>query len=268
MRRSTIAGVVIALLAASTRIAWAAEPDNSMYNWSGFYTGLNAGWNLVRTSNTGVAASSTVAAFPPLYAPISQPFADSPQSSGAIGGLQVGYNWQGASNWIVGLEADFQAAGEGATANNQTATAFTFGPVLITEVQTVSHTDTLDWLGTVRGRLGYAVMPGLMIYGTGGLAYGRVSNSTSASFVGTATFIGTVTTSANSAFNASTTRTGWTAGGGVAGAVPNTPVSWKVEYLYVDLGTANYSFSDPNFSVAITSKLTDNIVRAGFDLHY
>lgn len=270
MRHILIRSIVVVLLVTSTRMALAAESGNPAYNWSGFYTGVNVGWNWVRTSNSGTAVTSAAVAPAPFLAPISQSFTDSLKSNSAIGGFQAGYNWQSPSNWIVGIEADFQAVGGGGTGTSQATTGgFFFPPVLTSEVQTVSHTDTLKWLGTVRGRLGYPILPSIMIYGTGGLAYGRVNDSTTASFTGTETFIGPpFVTSASSVFNASQTKVGWTLGGGISGAVPNTPVTWKVEYLYVDLGTANYSFNDPNFAVAISSRLTDDIVRGGFDLHY
>jgi outer membrane immunogenic protein len=83
----------------------------------------------------------------------------------------------------------------------------------------------LNWFGTVRGRLGYAWNT-FMLYGTGGLAYGGVSDS-----AGTQTVppppLGTGTSSS--------TRTGWAAGAGFEWAfLP----SWSVkgEYLHIDLG--------------------------------
>ena len=69
----------------------------------------------------------------------------------------------------------------------------------------------LSWFGTVRGRLGYLITPTLLIYGTGGFAYGQVD-----------------------AWGFSSTHTGWTAGGGVEWMfAPHW--SAKVEYLYVNL---------------------------------
>jgi hypothetical protein len=104
----------------------------------------------------------------------------------------------------------------------------------------VSITDTskLDWFGTVRGRLGYLATPNWLVYGTGGLAYGNVNESGSAQpgnpFVGI--------NNAPLVWNQSTTKVGWTAGVGVENAL-STNWSWKVEYLYMDLGdvTSNVS---------------------------
>jgi outer membrane immunogenic protein len=83
---------------------------------------------------------------------------------GAIGGVQIGYNWQGVSVWIFGLEADFQASGEDATGNvHQNTTnvgggggssgSGSFGFEIFNS-QSISHNDRLDWFGTVRGRVG------------------------------------------------------------------------------------------------------------------
>ena len=169
MRHILIRSIVVVLLVTSTRMALAAESGNPAYNWSGFYTGVNVGWNWVRTSNSGTAVTSAAVAPAPFLAPISQSFTGLPKSNSAIGGFQAGYNWQSPSNWIVGIEADFQAVGGGGTGTSQATTGgFFFPPVLTSEVQTVSHTDTLKWLGTVRGRLGYPILPSIMIYGTGG----------------------------------------------------------------------------------------------------
>jgi opacity protein-like surface antigen len=79
-----------------------------------------------------------------------------------------------------------------------------------------------------------------------------------------------VSTSINSpTFDASTTKTGWTVGGGIEGAVPRTHVTWKAEYLYMDLGTRNYTFNDPFFqTVRISSHFTDHIFRVGLNYQF
>jgi outer membrane immunogenic protein len=77
----------------------------------------------------------------------------------------------------------------------------------------------------------------------GGLAYGRLNDSFSLTFTATSS-AGPGETDANN-FDASTTKAGWTVGGGVEGAAPNTHVTWKIEYLYMDLGTRNYTLPNP-----------------------
>jgi len=133
----------------------------------------------------------------------------------------------------------------------------------------------------VRGRVGYAIWPTVMLYATGGLAYGRLNESVSASFnssctttdvscTGTISLVNgpVVTTpfSVSQGFEAAVTKTGWTVGGGVEGAVPNTHVTWKVEYLYMDLGTANYTFNNPLLgTILVSTHFTDNILRVGLN---
>jgi len=201
---------------------------------------------------------------------------------GAIGGVQIGYNWQGVSNWIFGLEADFQASGEDATGNvHQNTTnvgggggssgSGSFGFEIFNS-QSISHNDRLDWFGTVRGRVGYAIWPTVMLYGTGGLAYGRLSESVSASSAITCVCVNAVPVnfpSASQSFETSVTKTGWTVGGGIEGVVSNTHVTWKVEYLYMDLGTANYTFNSSGLgTITLSTHFTDNIVRVGLNYQF
>jgi outer membrane immunogenic protein len=113
-----------------------------------------------------------------------------------------------------------------------------------------------------------------MFYCTGGLAYGRLNESVSASFNLSATpppIVSSVTLpfSANQAFDASVTKTGWTVGGGIEGIVPNTHVTWKAEYLYMDLGTENYTFSNPVLgTILVSTHFTDNIFRVGLNYQF
>jgi outer membrane immunogenic protein len=74
-------------------------------------------------------------------------------------------------------------------------------------------------------------------------------------------------------------KTGWTAGGGIAGIVPNNArLTWKIEYLHLDLGSNNFSFVATTFAlvpgglgngvVAVSNRFTDKIVRVGADYHF
>jgi outer membrane immunogenic protein len=219
-------------------------------------------------------------------------FQESTNPSGLIGGLQFGYNWQSVSKWVFGVEADIQGAGESGSGDlhqnaAQLARLGIRGPggivnVTLNTSQSISQSDGLRWFGTVRGRIGYAILPTAMVYGTGGLAYGGVNDSVAASYnlaatcsaacTGTATLAnGTVVPlpfAGNQIFN-SGTRTGWTLGGGVAGVVPNTRVTWKVEYLFIDLGTANYVLSGPALgTIAVNTRFVDNIARIGLNYQF
>jgi outer membrane immunogenic protein len=200
-------------------------------------------------------------------------------------------------NWIFGIEADIQASGEGASGNAQQSGPQTLVAASISCVpscgnprsstsisQSISQNGSLLWFGTVRGRIGYAIWPTVMLYGTGGLAYGRLNESVSASFNGSCTTNvppcggsigfgnGTVLSvpfSVGQSFETAVTKTGWTVGGGVEGVVPNTHVTWKAEYLYMDLGTQNYTFSNPLLgTILVNTHFTDNIVRVGLNYQF
>lgn len=138
---------------------------------------------------------------------------------GFLGGLQAGYNWQGAGPLVLGVETDIQ----------------------LSNVKSQNY--SLDYFGTLRARLGFAVDQ-FLIYGTGGLAYGR----------GSYEVLG---------LTSDKSHIGWTVGGGAEYAIDN---NWSVkgEYLYVDLGSETYrSFFGPR-SVGVTT----NVVRAGVNYRF
>jgi outer membrane immunogenic protein len=204
-------------------------------NWSGFYLGANGGTGLGRGHSELLFASLPHITLSPL---------------GFIGGVQGGYNWQ-ASNWVFGVEADIQ----GSTMQDDKACVFNCNAV------TFAHFDQrLPWLGTVRGRIGYAAGSNLF-YATGGLAYGEVKTRIFSSFGG-----------ANTA-EISNTRTGWTAGAGI-----ETPFElfglfgrgWtsKTEYLYVDLGGATTPFTNNGVTTTFATNTTEHIFRTGLNYHF
>jgi outer membrane immunogenic protein len=254
---------VIAAIALIGTPAFAQTPPPApapVYNWTGFYVGVNAGWNWTTASTTTLVTTPVTNAS----------FSDSAKANGAIGGVQFGYNWQSMSNWILGIETDFQASGTNATSNTHQVR---LNPGLLGAVLTesFSHTDTLDWLGTVRGRVGYVLWQDTILYATGGLAYGRVTESTPATFTQTIIVPPFIPNISNTAFEASAVRTGWTAGGGIEGVAPNTRVSWKLEYLYVNLASANFSFAGTPFGFSVnnttSSTLSEHIFRVGLNWH-
>jgi len=140
--------------------------------------------------------------------------------SSFIGGGQIGYNWQ-AGNIVYGLEADFS----GLSKPNGTYFLNTNSPGATGCCTYGSH---VPWLATVRGRLGVTVGDGnTLLYGTGGLAIGRVkaSSNEQGQF------------GPGSPFNDySTTRVGWAAGGGIERMIaPHWTIG--VEALFADLGS-------------------------------
>jgi len=101
----------------------------------------------------------------------------------------------------------------------------------------------VDWLGTVRGRVGFLATPALLMYGTGGFAYGEVKVSTSITQSNTdcANFGAGSCVASNAATSGeSQTRAGWTAGGGFEWLFA-PQWSAKAEYLFYDLGSVTFS---------------------------
>jgi len=109
--------------------------------------------------------------------------------------------------------------------------------------QTTTAQQSTDWYGTVRGRLGWLATPNLLLFGTGGFAYGRVSDSANVAFSTSVSIVSPITGFAFSCAagpcylgSSSAIRTGWTAGGGLEWLL-DQHWSAKIEYQFVDLGT-------------------------------
>ncbi|MBY0531757.1 MAG: porin family protein [Xanthobacteraceae bacterium] len=151
-------------------------------------------------------------------------------TDGVIGGLTLGRNWQAAgSRWVFGIEADISAADIKGTG---------FLPCSV-----AGCTTTVRWLSTVRGRVGFSQGTWLF-YGTGGVAFGGVNYF------------------APVGVNVTQTEVGWTAGLGIE-AMLRRNWSWKVEYLFVDLGQ-----SDPFSGTVFTNAHDIHIARLGLNYRW
>jgi outer membrane immunogenic protein len=205
-------------------------PPPPVYSWSGLYLGANIGysWGAAKYDAvlTGVGATSR-----------------SEKMDGVIGGLQSGYNYQ-FGTWVIGFETDIQLSGQ-----KGGATFPGVGPLT-----TITTDEKLEWFGTSRTRLGFLATPNILLYGTAGVAYGRVKDNA------------TITTTGVGSFTASFTdvKAGWTAGAGVEGAFGG---GWsaKLEYLYIDLGKTEHTFGTIALGAIATEtrRTTDNILRIG-----
>jgi outer membrane immunogenic protein len=244
----------------------------TIYNWAGFYLGGNIGY--------GWGVSDTIASLNDpgggVFAAINPSF----NLTGVIGGGQVGYNRQ-AGKWVFGIEADLQATGQsgssgfegGSTSSGCTGRGCSFAPGcagIACFPPGSSITDALSqkltWLDTVRGRIGWTVMPTILGYLTGGMAIGGVSTSG---------IVSATTTPAIGAFSSSTAHAGWTIGAGIETAIGG---NWtgKIEYLHVDLGTVSggpfvtpiVAPSGTFLTGSFSSRLTDNIVRVGLNYRF
>jgi outer membrane immunogenic protein len=262
-----IAAVAAGLLALSTlpaasadlgaRIPTKAPMMAPAFSWTGFYIGANAGaaindssFNLdpsgcflVGCGAGGVAGNAARTA------------AGNLNSTAFTGGGQIGYNWQFAPSWVFGLEADLNYNG---TKPSTTASV----PLPFAAASTFNYTlnQTLDWFGTGRARLGWLPTDHMMIYGTGGVAYGHVGSATNVAFP---------TSGDSYAGSFSDTRVGWTAGGGIEWAFTQNWTA-KAEYLYVDLGRTSYTDAcvtvcgaGPSYTSTVTTR--EHIARFGIN---
>ncbi|MEJ2432292.1 MAG: porin family protein [Pseudolabrys sp.] len=152
-------------------------------------------------------------------------------SGGLVGGT-LGYNYQ-TGPWVFGIEGD----GDWSGIKGSTSSGICAGTSC--EVRN-------DWLATLRGRVGYS-FGRFMPYVTGGAAFGDIKQSITG-------------------FTGSTTdKAGWTAGAGIEAALSG-PWTAKLEYLYVDLGSATCSAA--NCGTTTTADFTSNIVRVGLNYRF
>jgi outer membrane immunogenic protein len=213
--------------------------------WTGFYAGLNAGYNFGTNSNAysqnwgGNWVEAGLVALPGT-APIAMDAFASNTQSGFIGGGQIGYNYQYGSNILLGIEADIQGTGIRGTARGGGAAAGNGAELQSLAVGQTGIQGGVDWLGTVRGRIGYLWTPTLLVYGTGGFAYGGVYANVVQSAYENVSFGAqpVVTNTWVGGGRQNQLLTGWTAGGGAEWMfMPNW--SLKAEALYWDLGRMN-----------------------------
>lgn len=243
--------------------------------WSGFYAGLNAGYgwgtnsntsaNLWETSswnvigNLGFTNYNVSSGAPLLGGAIGHNHLSMTQS-GFIGGAQFGYNHQWGKSILIGIETDIQ----GTSMRGWSSAGGLFGAASsangVGSISRVSFNANqngygvstvsagVDWLGTVRGRIGYVWSPTIMVYGTAGLAYGGAwanvnTNAVSNILVGISGNRGvTNQLSASQTYfgggSSSAILLGYTAGGGAEWMfLPNW--SLKGEALYYNLGNMN-----------------------------
>lgn len=231
----------------------------SVYNWSGCYAGANGGatFNTWRVTDRPSGAFITgPGALPPALATALTTTRDLQNTAGTFG-AQLGCNWQGNSSLVLGAEGDFNWSGSKA---NDTMIFAAIPPPNGFVGRTTSLTQTVNWFGTIRGRIGVA-HDNWLFYVTGGGAFGQVkSDLLMQAEAGGVSFGGT-----NSA-----TRFGWTAGAGVETAIAS---HWtvKAEYLYVDLGTFSSAFSSNPASAATwttDSRTRFQVVRAGLNYKF
>lgn len=239
MRTKLLLTVALALIG-WTNMASAADLPARIYtkaplmpeafNWTGFYIGANGGgmW----THNDVSSNFFDGAAIPSAQTLAALAGTGGMNGSGGFGGVQIGYNWQTATAWVWGVEADIQGMSLNA---NRTSPIFTVGATGAQDFDQIHH----DWFATFRGRVGYTANHALF-YLTGGLAVAetRFSRTQTWSFVD-----GCVADPRNNfgdchVGSASKTSVGGTLGAGIEYAFAGN-WSVKLEYLHIWLQDNN-----------------------------
>lgn len=213
-------------------------------HWSGWYAGLNAGgnWGTAQTPTHVGYATAGIFMLPAAVDPINRIGADADVNTrGFTGGIHGGYNVR-TSQWLLGLEADFEYF---RSAGTQSATGL-FVPGL---TATLTSSVSTDWMFTLRPRVGL-IRNNWLVYGTGGLAVTRLKASWS--------FL-TSNGDTSETASVSATRASWIVGGGVEAALPQN-LMLGVEYLYADFGST--STGSGAFIVAGVGAVTNPVTQS------
>jgi opacity protein-like surface antigen len=194
------------------------------YHWNGLYAGANFGGALYEgadvTTPLGTSATNT---------------------SGVLGGLQLGYNYKFAPTWLAGIEGEFDWTSAQGKTN------------FIDPAGSLSITSDHNWYSTLSGRLGYVMGP-LMLYGKAGAAWMNADYRLE------------VNSGIDGATLTNTTRTGWNVGAGLEYML-GSRWSAKLEYDYLDFGSKTSGFGNPVGDSA-TVKTAVNEVKAGVNYHF
>jgi outer membrane immunogenic protein len=287
MKKFLLAGAAFGALIGPAVGADVLEPvyrAPATFAWTGWYVGVNAGYTF-NSQNVQTVSLRQFAATAAGADPLSNAITNLGNSTipitndGFIGGAQFGYNWQVAwlaTSLVAGFEADIQGvSGKGSSSFESSVQAALLPPPpppqrpppqpLLT--QTAAATSSVDYLGTLRARLGMLVGflgTTVLYYATGGLAYGGVSANTTVSqtlgaantppgFVTARTWSGTGSMSGM--------RVGWAAGVGMEWLfLPNWSTSF--EYLHYDLGTPVYSLTPMVSNAPLVRPFTVNNLTA------
>ncbi|MEZ5899218.1 MAG: outer membrane beta-barrel protein [Hyphomicrobiaceae bacterium] len=216
-------------------------PYAAPYIWSGFYIGGDLGGAITRNANVSDACS-------PYPFCNQRPAFSDVDSSGVIGGVHIGYNWAASPGFVIGIEGDFKWTnlGESSVATNINAAGAVLGPV--------GHTWSADvnWLASVRGRLGFNLTPMALIYFTGGVAWKDADYTAREVFTNS---------SASTSF--SNTDTGYVLGAGLEWALDS---HWllRTEYLFYNFD--GVSASTPHTTV-FAPPVTANASWDNSDIH-
>jgi outer membrane immunogenic protein len=236
-------------VAADLPTAPSAELRQELPRWTGFYLGFNRGFG-------GGIIDNGVVAYP-LASSAGVLGQSSNRSSGFIAGGQIGYNYQFANNFILGVESDLQWSD---IKSSQQSVRLSGQAQLTSNIDAVSG---LNWFGTTRARLGYA-LGRVAPYVTGGVAYGKVQNQGSPLLGSNSLVLGTT----------SQTNVGFALGAGADIAISDN-LSAKSEYLYVSMPSASGQVNGvmipsaaPLYGALGSGSFGSHIIRGGMNYRY
>jgi outer membrane immunogenic protein len=254
------------LLATAVASATAFASTANAGPWDGWYIGLNAGggWGNGDVTYSGDGGgggdrllNSSLGGISSLAA---NTYTTAHDTSGFTGGAQLGFNWTSGS-WLFGVETDIQYS--------DLSDTFQAGSDAAPHAIFLDAERSLDWFGTLRARFGVMASPSMLLYATGGLAYGGTDQtatlSRSATFAAFATG-GTTPLTCQSGVpcisdSASSTAAGWALGGGLEFAL-GSMTTLRGEYLHVDLGEESVRM------VAVAPSTGTGFATAEFDNTY
>jgi outer membrane immunogenic protein len=259
---AVVASLIVTPVAAADMATKAPAPSAS---WAGFYIGVNGGAVIQQASGTSDFLQPLDVGDAP------NPQSNNPTSTNAIGGVQIGYNWQLDPRWLLGIEGDWDF----------THTRYSF--CRQTDIPSAACFDnndgfetigsSTDWLTTLRGRFGFINTSNVLLYATGGVAWGRVETDLAQSCL--AGGCGASGTKLFAASSSATDKVGWVAGLG-AGIPIDRNWSARLEWLHIDLGNITSTLTTAGALLGTTTTSTTvwsrseryDVIRVGVDYRF
>jgi outer membrane immunogenic protein len=230
MKRSFVAGVLIGSAVGMANAAdmpmKAPSAPSVVSDWAGFYLGVHGGYGWARFSSDN---------FDPVSVALAPGALRNPQPQGTLFGGHAGFNWQRGA-WVGGLEIDFSGADLKETQSLSASSG-----------EAISLRAKIDMLATARARFGFLPVQNLLVYGTGGFAWGHASAKET---ICTDVVCSTVATN-ESMF-------GWTAGAGLEYKLVEN-LLLRVEYLHYDFVKQDFTWA--NQSLAVTPLVVNAATR-------
>ena len=276
MRTLAIFGVLAATtihpaLATDLRIPplYKAPPVTAPPVWTGFYIGGHAGAGWAGGGDLTFSASG--------LGNINPITLGAGRKLGFVGGGQAGYVWQFTPNWVLGIEGDISGTDIG---SSSVAAITGSGPMLPANPAPAPDCDPraaaapaapttpalpagsrltmsrdLNWLASMRGRLGYT-WDQTLFYATGGIGWGNFGHAASAAF------------GASASTSFSDTKTGWVIGGGAEWAF-SPGWSLRAEYLHYEFAGTSRTVPSAGGTVSLGWQDTSvDVVRAGLNYRF